>query len=132
VSGGVLAQREPAAKPLPWEDARLLAEVIGRIRSEYVDAVGEHELMQHAVRGMVSGLDAHSTFLDEGEVEDLRIATEGNYSGIGIEVSYESGGIVVVAPIEGSPADRAGLRSGDWSSSRSTAARWIRAASPAP
>jgi carboxyl-terminal processing protease len=113
VSGGVLAQREPAAKPLPWEDARLLAEVIGRIRSEYVDAVGEHELMQHAVRGMVSGLDAHSTFLDEGEVEDLRIATEGNYSGIGIEVSYESGGIVVVAPIEGSPADRAGLRSGD-------------------
>ena len=113
VSSGVLAQREPAAKPLPWEDARLLAEVIGRIRSEYVDAVGEHELMQHAVRGMVSGLDAHSTFLDEGEIEDLRIATEGNYSGIGIEVSYEPGRIEVVAPIEGSPADRAGLRSGD-------------------
>ncbi len=113
ISGGVLAQREPAVKALPWDDARLLAEVIGRIRSEYVDAVGEHELMQHAVRGMVSGLDAHSAFLDEGEVEDLRIATEGNYSGIGIEVSYESGGIVVVAPIEGSPAARAGLRSGD-------------------
>ena len=113
VSGGVLAQREPAAKPLPWEDARLLAEVIGRIRSEYVDAVDEHELMQHAVRGMVSGLDAHSTFLDEGEIEDLRIATEGNYSGIGIEVSYESGRIEVVAPIEGSPAEHAGLRSGD-------------------
>ncbi|MCU0975945.1 MAG: S41 family peptidase [Steroidobacteraceae bacterium] len=113
VSGGVLAQREPAAKALPWEDARLLAEVIARIRSEYVDPVGDHELMQQAVRGMVSGLDAHSTFLDEGEVEDLRIATEGNYSGIGIEVSYESGRIVVVAPIEGSPADRAGLRSGD-------------------
>jgi carboxyl-terminal processing protease len=113
VSGGVLAQREPAAKPLPAADARLLAEVIGRIRSEYVDTVGEHDLMQQAVRGMVSGLDAHSSFLDEAEVEELRIATEGNYSGIGVEVSYESGGIVVVAPIEGSPADRAGLRSGD-------------------
>ena len=112
VTGGVLAQREPAA-PLPWQDARLLAEVIDRIRAEYVDSIGEHELMQHAVRGMVAGLDAHSTFLDEQEVEDLRIATEGNYSGIGIEVSYDSGAIVVVAPIEGSPADRAGLETGD-------------------
>lgn len=112
VAGGVLAQREPAAA-LPWQDARLLAEVMERIRAEYVDAVGEHELMQHAVRGMVSGLDEHSTFLDEREVEDLRIATEGNYSGIGIEVSYESGAVVVVAPIEGSPAHRAGLEPGD-------------------
>lgn len=113
VSGGVLAQREPPAAALPWQDARLLAEVMDRIRTEYVESVGEHELMQNAVRGMVSGLDAHSTFLDEVEVEDLRISTEGNYSGIGIEVSYESGAIVVVAPIEGSPADRAGLRTGD-------------------
>lgn len=113
VSGGVLAQRERPGDPLPWQDARLLAEVIERIRDEYVDTIGERELMQHAVRGMVSGLDAHSTFLDQGEVEDLRIATEGNYSGIGIEVSHESGAIVVVAPIEGSPADRAGLQTGD-------------------
>ncbi len=113
VSGGVLAQREPAARPLPRHEARLLAEVMERIRAEYVDTIGEDQLMHNAVRGMVSGLDAHSTFLEESEVEDLRIATEGNYSGIGIEVSYESGAVVVVAPIEGSPAARAGLQSGD-------------------
>ena len=113
VSGGVLAQRQPDAQALPWRDARLLAEVIERVKTEYVDPVDDHQLMQHAVRGMVAGLDAHSTFLDAGEYEDLRIATEGNYSGIGIEVSYEAGAIVVVAPIEGSPADRAGLSTGD-------------------
>lgn len=113
ISSGVLAGRSPPRAELPAADARLLAEVMERVRKEYVDPVSDHELMQHAIRGMVSGLDAHSAFLDAGEVEDLRIATEGNYSGVGIEVSYERGAIVVVAPIEGSPADLAGLRSGD-------------------
>jgi len=112
-SGGVLASRRPDSADLPWQDARLMAEVIERIKDEYVDPVDDHELMQHAIRGMVSGLDAHSAFLDEAEVEDLRIESEGNYSGIGIEVSYEDGLVVVVAPIEGSPAERAGLRTGD-------------------
>ncbi len=113
ISSGVLAGRSAPRAELPAADARLLAEVMERVRKEYVDPVSDHELMQHAIRGMVSGLDAHSAFLDAGEVEDLRIATEGNYTGVGIEVSYERGAIVVVAPIEGSPADLAGLRSGD-------------------
>lgn len=113
VSSGVLAGRGATRASLPAADAQLLAEVMERVRDEYVDPVGDHELMQHAIRGMVSGLDAHSSFLDERQVEDLRIATEGNYSGVGIEVSFERGAIVVVAPIEGSPADLAGLRSGD-------------------
>jgi len=113
VSGGVQADRRPDRAGLPSADARLLAEVIERVKAEYVDRVDDHELMQYAVRGMLSGLDAHSAFLDEDELADLRIATEGSYTGIGIEVSYESGAIVVVSPIEGSPADRAGLRTGD-------------------
>lgn len=113
ISSGVLAGRGATRSALPAADAQLLAEVMDRVRSEYVDTVDDHELMQHAIRGMVSGLDAHSSFLGADEVEDLRIATEGNYSGIGIEVSYERSAIVVVAPIEGSPADLAGLRSGD-------------------
>jgi len=112
-SGGVLAARKPDVTDLPWQDARLMAEVIERIKRDYVDPVDDHELMQHAIRGMLSSLDAHSAFLDEGELEELRIASEGSYSGIGIEVSYEGGLIVVVAPIEGSPAERAGLRTGD-------------------
>jgi len=113
ISDGVLAERKPDRSDLPWQDVRLLAEVIERVKEDYVDSVDDHVLMQHAIRGMVAGLDAHSSFLDDEQFADLRIATEGNYSGIGIEVSYEDGGIVVVAPIEGSPADRAGLRTGD-------------------
>jgi len=113
VSGGVQAERRLDRTDLPPEDARLLVEVLDRVKAEYVDRVDDHELMQHAIRGMLSGLDSHSAFLDEEELDDLRIATEGSYTGIGIEVSYEAGAIVVVSPIEGSPADRAGLRTGD-------------------
>lgn len=113
VSSGVLAGRSATRDKLPASDVELLAEVMTRVKDEYVDPVGDHELMLHAIRGMVSGLDAHSTFLDKREVEDLRIATEGSYSGVGIEVSYDRRMIVVVAPIEGSPADLAGMRTGD-------------------
>jgi carboxyl-terminal processing protease len=112
-SSGVLASRKPEKGDLPWRDAQLMAEVIERVKDEYVDTVDDHELMQHAIRGMVSGLDAYSAYLDEEEFEDLRIASEGSYSGIGIEVSHEDGLIVVIAPIDGSPADRAGIRTGD-------------------
>jgi carboxyl-terminal processing protease len=112
-TSSVLALRKPDGADLPWQDARLMAEVIERVKEEYVDPVDDHELMQHAIRGMVANLDAHSSFLEEDELEDLMVSSEGNYSGIGIEVSFEDGLIVVVAPFEGSPAERAGLRTGD-------------------
>ncbi|MGH8198192.1 MAG: S41 family peptidase [Steroidobacteraceae bacterium] len=95
------------------QDARLLAEVIDRIRDDYVDRTDNHELMSNAIRGMVGELDPHSAFMDAEEFEDLRIATEGNYSGIGIEVTIESDALTVIAPIDGSPAARAGIRPGD-------------------
>jgi carboxyl-terminal processing protease len=98
---------------LPAGDARLLAEVIDRIREDYVDSTDRHELMSKAIRGMVGELDPHSAFMDADEFEDLRIATEGNYSGIGVEVALQAGVIIVVAPIDGSPAARAGIRPGD-------------------
>ena len=113
VSQGVVAGRQPSEADLPTADARLLAEVIERVKTDYVDRVDGHDLMQYAIRGMVAGLDPHSSFLGEADFEDLRIATEGNYSGIGIEVSYEDGLVVVVAPIDGSPAARAGIATGD-------------------
>jgi len=112
-TGGVLASRRADPGPLPAADARQLAEVMARVRADYVEPVDDRELMNLAVRGMVAGLDAHSAYLDPQEVEDLRIDTEGNYSGIGVEVSYEDGMIVVVSPIDGSPAAKAGLRTGD-------------------
>ncbi len=108
-----LSGRGQGRAQLPREDARLLSEVMGRIHEDYVDRTDDHELMRDAIRGMVEDLDPHSAFMDANEFEDLRIATEGNYSGIGIEVTAESGAIVVIAPIDGSPAARAGIRPGD-------------------
>jgi carboxyl-terminal processing protease len=98
---------------LRLQDARLLSEVIDRIHADYVDRTDDRELLKDAIRGMVGELDPHSAFMDANEFEDLRIATEGNYSGIGVEVTAQSDAIVVIAPIDGSPAARAGIRAGD-------------------
>jgi carboxyl-terminal processing protease len=108
-----ISGREFPAAGLPGADAKLLAEVLGRIHADYVENTDDHELMTNAIRGMVGDLDPHSSFMSEGEFEDLKIATEGNYSGIGIEVTVESDAIVVIAPIDDSPAAHAGVRAGD-------------------
>jgi carboxyl-terminal processing protease len=116
LSGGVLAQREPVSvqkETLPWEEARLLAEVLERVKQEYVEPVDDHTLIESAVRGMVTDLDPHSQFLDTEEYEEIRISTTGNYSGVGLEVNMDAGRVSVVSPIDGTPADRAGMRSGD-------------------
>jgi carboxyl-terminal processing protease len=105
------ASRAPAA--IPQQDEHLLAEVMGLIRDDYVDKTDDHQLMSNAIRGMVGELDPHSAFMDADEFEDLRIATEGNYSGIGVEVTVENNVLTVIAPLDGSPAARAGIRPGD-------------------
>jgi carboxyl-terminal processing protease len=102
-----------AADTLPWEEARLFAEVYERIKREYVDNVDDHELMEKAVRGMVSALDPHSAFLDSEEFEEIRLSTMGSYPGVGIEVAAEDGGVKILRPIDGSPAEQAGMQSGD-------------------
>lgn len=108
------AQPAAAADTLPWEEARLFAEVYERIKREYVDNVDDHELMEKAVRGMVSALDPHSAFLDSEEFEEIRLSTMGSYPGVGIEVVAEDGGVRILRPIDGSPADQAGMHSGDF------------------
>ena len=112
-AGFWLAGREPAATGLPRKDAALLAEVLDRIQADYVERTDDHKLMSSAIRGMVGELDPHSAFMDAEEFEDLKIATEGNYSGIGVEVTLESGAIIVISPFDASPAARAGIRAGD-------------------
>src|ERR1700759_5197348 len=101
----------PAA--LPWEEARLFAEVYERIKREYVDDVDDHALMDKAIRGMVPALDPHSAFLDSDEFEEIRLSTMGSYPGVGIEVVAEDSAVKILRPIEGSPADQAGLLPGD-------------------
>ena len=105
---------EPGAKPtdIPWQDARLLAEVLERVEREYVNPVDDHQLLQAAIRGMVSSLDPYSAYLDGEEYDEIKISSSGQYSGVGIEVSMEDGQFVVVAPLDGSPAAEAGIRSG--------------------
>ena len=112
---GVRADRSPAppGTPIPWEDARTLAGVIERVKHDYVEKVDDHVLLQAAVRGMVSSLDPYSAYLDRDEYDEIRISSSGEYSGVGIEVSLEDAQVVVVSPIEGSPAALAGIRSGD-------------------
>jgi carboxyl-terminal processing protease len=112
---GVLADK-PAAAPkddLPWQDARMLADVLERVKHEYVNPVDDHQLLQAAIRGMVSSLDPYSAYLDGEEYDEVKISSSGEYSGVGIEVSMEDDEVVVVSPFEGSPAAAAGIRSGD-------------------
>lgn len=114
VAHGVLAEREPpGSAALPWGDARLLAEVIQRVRDNYVDAVEDHKLMQNAIRGMVEALDDHSTFLSPDEFEDMKVSTSGAYAGIGVEVAPGKEGVSVVRRMPNSPAERAGIETGD-------------------
>lgn len=113
LGGGVLADRKASDDGLPWEEARLLAEVMERVKRDYVDTVDDHQLMEAAIRGMVADLDPHSQFLDEEQYEEIRISTTGNYSGVGIEVSLDEDQVRVVAPFDGTPAQKAGIRTGD-------------------
>jgi len=101
------------ADDIPWADARTLADVLERVKQDYVNPVDDHQLLQAAIRGMVSSLDPYSAYLDADEYDEVKISSSGHYSGVGIEVSMEDDEVVVVAPFEGSPAAAAGIRSGD-------------------
>ena len=116
LGGGVLSQREgnkPKSSELTWEQARLFAEVMQRVKQDYVEPLEDSVLLESAIRGMVSDLDNHSQYLDAEQYQDLRISTTGSYSGVGLDVSTEGGVITVVAPIDDTPAERAGILSGD-------------------
>jgi carboxyl-terminal processing protease len=99
--------------PLPLEELQQLAAVFGMIKSDYVEPVDEKKLITDAISGMVSSLDPHSQYFDKKSYKEFREGTTGRFVGVGIEISQEDGLVKVVSPIEGSPADRAGLKTGD-------------------
>lgn len=109
----VFADKEAAKPDLPLEDLRTFSEIFGRIKSSYVEPVEDKQLLENAIRGMLSGLDPHSTYLDLEEFKSLREGTTGEFGGLGIEVSMEDGFVKVVAPIDDTPAAKAGVKSGD-------------------
>lgn len=120
VAGRVMAERSAApatavaeAPVVPWEDARLLAEILQRVREYYVDPVDDHQLMRQAMHGMVEGLDEYSGFLESDEYAALKLMTSGSYAGIGIEVEAVADGVRITGSMAGSPAARAGVHAGD-------------------
>lgn len=113
-SGGLLANRQqPGDADRSFEQAQLIAEVMQRVKRDYVEPIDDSVLVDNAIRGMVGDLDPHSQYLDAAEYRDIRISTTGTYTGVGIEVNEKDGVIQVVTPMAGSPAARSGLRSGD-------------------
>ena len=107
-----IAQYEGRA-PLPVEELRAFTEVFGRIKSDYVEPVDDKQLLTDAIKGMVTGLDPHSSYLDRDEFREMQAGTQGEFGGLGIEVGMEDGFVKVVSPIDDSPASRAGIKSGD-------------------
>jgi carboxyl-terminal processing protease len=104
--------RSPSAA-LPLEELQQLAAVFGMVKSDYVEPVDEKKLITDAIGGMVAGLDPHSVYFDKKTFKEFREGTSGRFVGVGIEIGMEDGLVKVVTPIEGSPAFRAGLKSGD-------------------
>ena len=99
--------------PLPLEELQQLAAVFGMVKSDYVEPVDEKKLITDAISGMVASLDPHSVYFDKKSFKEFREGTSGRFVGVGIEISQEDGLVKVVSPIEGSPADRAGLKPND-------------------
>ncbi|MDZ7769600.1 MAG: S41 family peptidase [Woeseiaceae bacterium] len=114
LGGSLVASRQQAApEARSTEYARLFAEVMERVKQDYVEQVDDKVLLESAIRGMVSDLDTHSEYLNEAEYEDIRVSTSGSYTGVGLEVGTEDDAVSVIAPIDGSPAARAGVKAGD-------------------
>ena len=111
-----LEHRENSAsdhEPIPVGDIRTFVEVFHKIKKDYVETVDDEALMESAMRGMLAGLDPHSAYLDEDHYQDLQEGTSGEFGGLGIEVGMEDGFVKVIAPIDDTPAQKAGVQAGD-------------------
>ena len=109
-----VAERQNTTLNLPIEEVRMLSEVFGRIKSDYVEEVDDKRLIKEAINGMLTGLDPHSAFLDADAFKEMQTVTTGKFGGLGIEVGMEDGLVKVISPIDDTPAYKAGIKSGDY------------------
>jgi carboxyl-terminal processing protease len=114
VAGAVYAQE---MSDRTFEYLNLFGDVFERVRTDYVEEVDDGELIENALNGMLSSLDPHSSYLSEKSFKDMQIQTKGEFGGLGIEVTMESGLVKVVSPIDDTPASKAGVKAGDYISS---------------
>ena len=111
-----VAQRDGASRavlPLPIEELRAFTEVFDRVKRDYVEPVEDKRLITEAINGMLTGLDPHSAYLDQEAFREMQVGTQGQFGGLGIEVSMEDGFVKVISPIDDTPASRAGVMAGD-------------------
>ena len=114
LTSSVLADKNTETSAgLPLNELRNFSDIFARVKTDYVEDVDDKTLLENAIRGMLSGLDPHSTYMDPEEYKELKIGTTGKFGGLGIQVGMEDGFVKVISPIDDTPAFRAGLKSGD-------------------
>ncbi len=113
IAGPLLAQ-EAENKATVYEQLDLFGDIFERIRAQYVEEVAPEDLIEAAIDGMLTSLDPHSSYLSPDDAEQMRVQTRGEFGGLGIEVTQEEGFVKVVSPIDGTPADEAGIEAGDF------------------
>ncbi|MFV1872645.1 MAG: S41 family peptidase [Oleiphilus sp.] len=103
----------PELEMLPLDDLRKFTDIFGKIKNDYVEEIDDATLLKYAIRGMLSGLDPHSAYLEPSAFSDLQENTSGTFGGVGIEVGMENGFVKVIAPIDDTPAQKGGIQAGD-------------------
>jgi len=106
-------QQADGAHDLPLDELRTFVEILNRVKQGYVENVSDQDLLESGIRGMLDGLDPHSAFLDKEEFKEISISTSGKFGGLGIEVQLQNSFVRVVAPIDDTPASKAGIQAGD-------------------
>jgi len=113
-AAGLSAQdAKPDEGKLPLDELRTFADVFNQIKQSYVEPVDDKTLLENAIRGMLSGLDPHSTYLDAKSFDELQVNTTGEFGGLGLEVGLEDGFVKVISPLDDTPAQKAGIEAGD-------------------
>ncbi len=110
----MLKNPSQAGQPLSEEDNERFARAFQAARELYVDPISDQQILDNAIQGMMTGLDPHSEYLNPEDLEDLKTATDGQFSGLGVEIIPDHGVIRVVTPLDGSPASKAGIKAGDY------------------
>ena len=107
------ASAEGESQGLPLDELRAFVEILNRVKQGYVEDVSDKDLLENSIRGMLGGLDPHSAYLNAEEYREISISTSGRFGGLGLEVQMQNGFVRVVAPIDDTPASKAGIKSGD-------------------
>ncbi len=115
VGSSVLADKHSgkAIQALPIEELRNFSEIFAKVKESYVEEIDDKQLIEGAIRGMLTSLDPHSAYLDLEQYKELQVGTTGEFGGLGIEVTMEDGFVKIVSPIDDTPAQRAGVHAGD-------------------